>query len=90
MKFGGDRVDVTDLKMDVSLSNRGFYVRYGIIPDPFSGVTTPRGDLARLRTNKIAYKEWDTDFWFLRRGEGLAASMTWEAVFYGMKKSRDS
>lgn len=78
MKFAGDRVDRTDLRMDVWLLGKGFRVRYDVIPHPVTGRVTPRGDLRRLMTNDIPYKVWGIEFWRLGRGEGLLAAMTWE------------
>jgi hypothetical protein len=77
LKFAGDRVDRTEVKLDVWLLNRGLKVRYDIVPHPFTGKMTPKGDLERLKVAGIPYKMWGSEFWSLGKGEGLRVPMTW-------------
>jgi hypothetical protein len=82
LKFAGDRIDKIEIKMDAWLLQKGFDVRYDIVPHPFSGQTTPKGDLERLKVNCIPFKQWGPEFWSLGRGDGLNIPLTWAPDHY--------
>jgi hypothetical protein len=77
LKFAGDRVNREDARMDVWLQEKGFKVRYDIVPHPFTGKVTPTGDQVLLKALDLSFKKWGLEFWRLGRGAGAKIPLTW-------------
>lgn len=87
LKFAGDRINHEEVRMDTCLQNKGYRVRYDIVPHPLSGMVTPSRDLARLKFSGVSYKKWNPQFWRLGRGMGLRLPLTWDSGALGSSRA---
>jgi hypothetical protein len=78
LKFGGNRVQVHQVREDKLIIQQGTNVRYDFVSHPKTGRATPEIDFLLLRKYNIPYKVWGKDFWTLGRGGGLGRRMTWK------------